>query len=288
MNRRVPKNAKLNKEDLQALIQNVRENALNLKAQFNASSASMQNVVDVADNLAPLIDYMPENGRRAVAELLSETSRGLDLMNDPAGRISALSATAGGTALMGGVVASGIFNSTKYNHSHTAEFSTGLERLNTLMSQPEYKELVITLLHDFHLDHAHPGKKSPLELFEIAHYAFENPISTNNPTITSLIPMREAIQSTIDELIRLRPTQKPTGSSINKKFKAIFEQLAKDRISETIVQELVDQWQDINDNDLSAAKRHKITREEWIQKLSRATVFLYSLLSYLDVSKLRK
>lgn len=288
MNLSSRKSVKPNRKELHSLMIKTKESALNRQSQLNASSVRMQEIADSTDVLLPFIGCMPDNDIEKISELYGKAYRDLELMESPGRKISALSDTAGGTVFMGNVIASGVINNPGIDFQRFAVDHTALENFNTSMSRPEYKESVIKLLHDFHLDLAHPGKKSTLELFEIAHNAFENPVSINTPAITSLIPLREAIESAIDELIRVRPTQQPTGSSQDKRIKGIFEQLRKDTVDDIIVQKVVDQWNDISNHDLSASKRYEITREEWKQKLSRATLFLYSFLSYLDVSKLRK
>jgi hypothetical protein len=150
------------------------------------------------------------------------------------------------------------------------------------------KDDVLLLLKNLHLDCPRKGKKSALELFKVAHEAYERPVIENNPDITSLIPIRESIITAIQELIRLCPKQEHIGSSYVLKISFIANQLKKDLISDMIVQKWAEEWNDINDKDLSASKDEKISREEWGHKLHRATQFFYSFLSGLDPTKIRK
>jgi hypothetical protein len=100
--------------------------------------------------------------------------------------------------------------------------------------------------------------------------------------------MREAIEASLDELLRLRPVQQAGGHGNRNKINAICAQLKEDSVSDLVVQEWGDQWHDINDKDLSSSKRQNITREEWSRRLNRATLFIYSFLSGLDSSTLRR
>jgi hypothetical protein len=76
----------------------------------------------------------------------------------------------------------------------------GVIRLNTIISSPEEIENVIELMKNHDLDKAAIGKKTPLELFETAHNAFNKTVDQSNPAITSLIPLRESINSVLAQL----------------------------------------------------------------------------------------
>ncbi|NMB56118.1 MAG: hypothetical protein GYA15_15615 [Leptolinea sp.] len=159
---------------------------------------------------------------------------------------------------------------------------------NSIVNRPEIKGEVIKLMRIFHLDISHPGKISPLELFQIAYQAFENPVTDSDPAITSLIPMREAINSTINELLHLRPRQEETGSSDKNKISSIGKQMKKDIISDIVIQQWADLWHDIKDRDLSSSKDRIISRDDWGEKLNRATLFLHGFLTGLDPTKLHQ
>jgi hypothetical protein len=193
----------------------------------------------------------------------------------------------GGTVSLTSVTTSGSF-SRHIPFEVNPDFHEAWSHYIVVTSRPTLKDEVTNLLRTFYLDIAPSGKQSPLEYFETAHRAFESPISEGNPAITSLIPMREAVETALDELLKLRPQQEATGKSHGKKISFICKQFKKDAVSDVVVQEWVDQWQDISDRDLSASKRYRMTRDEWNRKLNRATLFLHSFLTGLDPHKLRK
>ena len=151
-------------------------------------------------------------------------------------------------------------------------------------SRSEVKEEVISLMQSFGLDKGVQGKISPLELFLTAHQAFERPVSDTDPVSTSLIPMRESISSIVAELLRRRPIQEKAGSNYDKVL-SFGIQLKRDELSENVVREWASQWDKLA-NELSQAKQGMLSREEWNQRLQRATLFLNGLLKGLDPSKI--
>lgn len=143
---------------------------------------------------------------------------------------------------------------------------------------------IMNLLIEFGFDKSLKGRKSALEHFKIALYAFKNPISDDNPVSTSLIPMRECIKTIIDILLKCRPVQVKTRNEYNKII-SIGEQLKKETISKELIVSIANKWTIILDRDLSSAKEAKISRDEWNHRITQSMLFLKSFLSALDSQK---
>lgn len=156
--------------------------------------------------------------------------------------------------------------------------------LRLVINRPQHKGDVINLLHRFDLGKTITGKKSALQQFETAWAAFDHPVTTDTPTNTSLIPVREAIETAIAQLLMRRPEQEPTKNQ-EEKIISIGKQLAHDGMSETSIKNWASQWRNLQ-NKLSGSKDNDLSREDWQKLLLEATLFLKELLLGLDVSKL--
>jgi hypothetical protein len=273
---------------LHSIITNTKKQAENAQDILGEIGSHYQNVIDIANATLPLVPFIASENIEEVAVLWSEVAKQTEYSYRWLEEAYPSTDAASGTTSLTSTTTIGIFSKKIDPFSTDPSFRDAWDRYIEVTNRPELKEEVIDLIRDFHLDIPPKGKKSALELFQTAHRAFEIPISKNNPVITSLVPMREAVESVIDELLRLRPKQEVTGSSYSKKILSIGFQLRKEIISDVVVQEWADQWYDISDKDLSASKRYEMTREEWGRKLNRATQFIYSFLTGLDPKKLRK
>jgi hypothetical protein len=158
--------------------------------------------------------------------------------------------------------------------------------LSNVISKASTQDEVASLMRSLGLHTSAPGRKSALQQFHTAHESFTNPNGDSKPVITSLIPMREAIRLTIDELLRRRPKQERTPRWWDK-IMSIGNQLSYPSIS----LEQIKSWASICmtelDVSLSPAKDQAITREEWSRRLTTATLFLKSFLSGIDPAKIR-
>jgi hypothetical protein len=275
-------------DQLRSIIGTTKEQAENAQAMLGVIGARIQNVIDGANATLPLIPYINTENIEEIAVLWSEVARQTEHSYHWLVEASSSSGSASGTVSLTSTTISGIIAPKIVPYSVDPAFQGAWIHYVEVANRPTLKDEVISLIRTFHLDIAPTGQKSSLELFQIAHKAFESPISTGNPVITSLVPMREAIESALDELLKLRHKQEATGASYSKKILSIGAQLKKDFISDVVVQEWADQWHDINDKDLSASKRYQMTREEWSRKLNRATLLFHSLLTGLDPTKIRK
>jgi len=147
------------------------------------------------------------------------------------------------------------------------------------------KDNILRLLQQYGLSNATPDRKSPSELFKTAWEAFEGPVKRGNPADTSLIPMRECINSTIAEMLRRRPRQEPAKSQ-REKIISIFRQIGEDGISEWAVENMATRWEKLV-GELSSSKQKNYSRDEWRNCLRRASLFLMEFLQSLDPSKMK-
>jgi hypothetical protein len=159
--------------------------------------------------------------------------------------------------------------------------------LNQVYERMADKDKVISLMERLGLQSNYQGKKSSIELFKTAHEAYETPISDNNPANTSLIPMREAILSAIDYLIKHRQRQEATPRPWSK-FVSIGKQLSYSDIPPEFYTNLAFQWENLSNQKLSSSKTEDITRDEWRNRLLSSTLFLKSLLESIDPDRLRQ
>lgn len=165
--------------------------------------------------------------------------------------------------------------------------TTVLENLQQVSERAADANEVARLMKTLRLDQSSPGRKSAMELFQTAHAAFKAPVSDDNPVVTSLIPMRESIRTTIDFLLKKRPRQEKTKGEWGKVV-SIGAQLKRNGLPPAIVNSWAFQWTNTLQNDLSPAKDEEITRDEWRQRLVRSTLFLKGFLAGIDPSKIRK
>ncbi len=275
-------------DELRSLISNARYQASEAQNVLGDIGVRIQDVIDAADAELPLVPYMDPASIEVLALQWNQVGEQAARIRFTFENVQPSTDSASGTATLTSVTISGIFSRDIAPYTHDPNFERSWGHFVEVTSRPEKKLEVIRLMKEFHLDISAAGRKSPLELFQTAHQAFESPVSKSNPVSTSLVPMREAIEASLDELLRLRPVQQAGGHGNRNKIAAICAQLKEDSVSELVVQEWGDQWHDINDKDLSSSKRQNITREEWSRRLNRATLFIYSLLSGLDSSKLRR
>lgn len=275
-------------EQLRSTLVDAKVKAEQAQATLGEIGTRLQTVIDHANATLPLVTYINPSNLEEINIVWDEVSKQTQYTYDWLEDAYSSTDTVSGTVSLTSATTSGILSTRLVPYKNDPAFCVAWQHYAEVSNRPTVKAEVITFLRSFGLDNSVPGKNSALDLFQTAHRAYENPISQSNPVITSLIPMREAVEAAIEELLRYRPRQEPTGSSYRSKIKSIGSQLCKDLISDVVIQEWADQWHDISDKDLSASKRYRMTREEWSRRLNRATLLFHSILSGLDPVKFRK
>jgi hypothetical protein len=276
-------------EELGGLIDETTENARKIIGKTAKIHKWAQQVVDLGDTGRRVVKFPFSNDMnwnpainswQRANEQTNAILQNLDEMN-----VGTLSSTGSGLS----AVMTTLTDPSNLDPSLPPQFRTEVlsaqENLSKVIDDSIDQEDIITTMRQFGLDKAHPGEKSAIEQFETAWVAFEKPVAQTNPVSTSLIPMRETIESMIKELIRLRPNQERAKSQKDK-ISSIGRQLAKNGIQQTDIQSWADQWDQLA-NELSGAKQKDYSREEWRNLLRRATLFLQEVLQGLDPAKLR-
>lgn len=156
------------------------------------------------------------------------------------------------------------------------------------------KKKVLHLMSNLRLNESYHDRISAAQQFETAYDALNRPVSgKHDPANTSLIPMREAIETTLDHLgyLRLQRTNLENADGESKDWRKVItvaSQLRKEGITDSEIQSLARDWVNLKKEDLSPAKTESISREEWAKRINKATVFLAGFLSALDPAKLRR
>jgi hypothetical protein len=158
--------------------------------------------------------------------------------------------------------------------------------LSSVLERSSDEKVVIDYMISLGLDQAKADTESPVTLFETAHNAYTKPVSDKNPIITSIIPVRESIRLTIDSLLKRRPQQEETKKEWNKII-SIGTQLKYESIDNEQVESWAFKWTSHLKYSLSPSKEDVISRDEWRNRLIKATIFLKSFLSGIDPSKLK-
>jgi hypothetical protein len=158
-------------------------------------------------------------------------------------------------------------------------------RLRSVIDQSINRDELIALMRTLGLDKAYPNERSAVDQFQIAWAAYNMPLTQGSPVNTSLVPMRESIETAINCLLRRRPKQEPAKSRRDK-IVSIGHQVAIDSMVDRDLISWADQWDQLEPL-LSGSKKGAYSRDEWLDLLRRSTLFLKSFLQGLDPSKLR-
>ena len=166
-----------------------------------------------------------------------------------------------------------------------------LEDQEEVIERAAKKEKAFKLMEQLGLDESHVrGLLNPLEQFKTAHDALSKPVSgEDRVATTSLIPMREAINSALDNLLHHASGATLTSADgPNKPYRkvaVIARELGRDEIHETQRQKWAQDWDRLL-AELSDGKKEIIERDELRRIVNKSTLFIISLLSGLDSDKL--
>ena len=250
-----------------------------------------QDIIDYVHSIRGVTKYyQPPEDIEIIIDGLDKINNQLGFQKDKTGKINlgpVVSTTAGSVVSF----SSDLFDKEKAKGRIYSEnwpkVEMAIDNYHALPERISNKNEVIELMKKLGLDKSFHGHKSPLELFITAHIAYEEPITSKNPVITSLIPVRESIRLIIDILLKARPIQEK-ASSEREKIISIGKQLKFDEIDIAIVISWADQWFDSLDKELSPSKQEELSREEWRNRLNKSTLFIKNILSGLDINKMRR
>lgn len=276
------------KEDLSNLIDDVIARATRERHEIRKVDENLQTIIDHGRVTKPLVAFFDQN------EISNQYPYWIDAY-DQLGSISPVSGSLlsttdyiAGTASESSASVIRFVSPIHAQLSDNDVFLDVWKNYTAVVTNESVFEKIRNLLCKLHLDNAPIGKLSPLTLFDTAVNAYNSPVSDDSPAISSLLPLRESISTSIEILLRFRPKQEKTGSSDKEKIISIGKQLKKDITSSAMVSKWAEEWHKINDEDLSDSKKAHISRDEWTMRLFRTANFYYGFLSGLDPSKFRK
>lgn len=273
--------------ELAEVIGKARGEAEAAAASAQAIKEDMQFVIDEADQTMRLVQYIKPDIAEDLLDIWSSVGERTSrvrfvlepLRSDTGGTVSSTSTN---TIVISGAYLSGGL------YSDRDGFEDAWMQYEDFARRPGLLSDVEKLLREFGFDKPpFAGKKSALEQFHLAHQSFSSPVTRTNPISTSLIPLRECIQSVIDGLLRMRPNPERAKNQ-RAKVLSIGEQLGRDSLPHEAIEKLAEEWQKLNDELLSPSKDSEVSREAWLSSLNRGTAFLHSLLRELDGDKLRR
>lgn len=276
-------------EELDAILSSAREKGVriaNLGRQVSAAGQEMADIAEATQGVVHIVPHPPS------VEFAIETWR---LASSQADALLARLDTDATYAFVGTSGSAAVY-STDFADRPSLYAVTPLEARPLLSSAITNLENVLErsvhlgeldgLMRSFGLHQAPTCRKSPLELILTAHNAFQTPVNEGDPVSTSLIPLRESLNASIEHLMRHRPKQEKARSEWAK-IVSLGTQLKRHSTPPQLVNTWAAQWTNLLDKALSPAKQDAIPREEWRNRLLQGTLFLKSLLSGLDPSRLR-
>jgi len=278
------------KEILKEEIKQARDKGVSITSLSRESTKAGQDIVDLADVTLPVTEYIqPTTNIEVTLDSWQTLNRRADVL------LSGLSGLEEQVIVISGSTGSSAYSSTSMltDGIDLTTLSPDIQPLaieavddfNNFISRPALRHSVIDLLIEFGLDEAPTGKKSPVELFDLAFQAYETPVTEGEPISTSLLPMRGCIQMVISILLQQRPKQEKASNNWDKVI-SISNQIKRDSIDKDDIINWASQLEEIID-ELSEAKQGNLSRDEWRNRLNRATLFLDSFLKGLDPLKMR-
>lgn len=126
--------------------------------------------------------------------------------------------------------------------------------------------------------------ESTLSLILQSKHALEVPSMEGVSPPAVLIPLREAINRSLADLLRKRPRQEK-ASAVQVKVHSICDQCCKPSVDGRQIRQLEQEACDLID-ELSEAKQRSMTRERVRELMNRGFLFLLSLLRALDENKM--
>lgn len=264
-------------KDMQKAIENTSEAAKDIKASKDIVDATSPLIQGVdKSELEGLSDWAFELGEHT-AYLVAESE---DLVSDS----DNLTSSASGIALrITSIIIPPVWVGEAPDNVEWQNFSQ-------TVTMDEQFDRVRGYLVKFGLDESPSGKVSALNHFNASVNAFRLQVTKENPAITSLIPMREAIDTTLEQLWWRLPKQSKIpriGDRTKAKIVGIGNQTSSIEYNEVKFEELGEDCSSIRENDLTASKDKPISQREWKARLIRATLWFQSFLAALDPEEFR-
>ena len=275
-----------NEEYLYSLIESTKKNWEQIIEENKKTNQSGQQILDIANFVKDIIPVIPPNEINAYIQDWEIAKNQSVLVSSSINYSTSGSSmsTAGTIVFATNNIVEKIKPFLATDFFYKPEISDSISAINLLADLETSANKVITLFNIFELNKAPKGKKSPENLFITAIQAYKTPISTDNPIITSLIPLRESIEHSIEFLLSKRPEQEK-ASSWSAKIISIGSNFKIESITTDAIEKWAKNFEEILNPLLSPAKEQNISRKEWLYRLQQGTLFLLSFLSGLDSKK---
>jgi hypothetical protein len=163
--------------------------------------------------------------------------------------------------------------------------SPELKSLEMLLHRTIDVDSVVKLMKLVGLDIGRGSKRTPVQLLQTAQQAFKRPFASEGYAVAVLVPLRESIQGSINELLKKRPTTEKTGRW-KKKITSIGQHCGKSDVSSNQIERVAAITHALID-ELSGAKDRNMTRERIAGLLDQGVALLQDFLSLIDRTKLR-
>lgn len=159
------------------------------------------------------------------------------------------------------------------------------EGFEQFLEQSDLIQEIDVEIHRLGLATSSAGNESTLSLLGQAKAAFKTPSVAEVATSAVLIPLREAINHVIADLLQKRPHQEKTGGD-GKKVQSICKQCCHFDVDNTLINQLASEADELK-NILSEAKQASLTRDQVRERMNRGFIFLRAFLRTLDKQKMR-
>ncbi len=274
--------------EVEGILALVKNEAIKARKNIQSIDEKLQTIIDEADVTMPLVVNLNPVHLEGLGGLWTSVGQQVADLGKDVQFINLNINSTTGTSSASTATMSGYYVNDGFSNVETPEFKKAWSSFEAFAGRPSRREEVIQLFRDFGFDAPQvPGDQSPLEQFQTAHMIFEAPpVAEGNPTTASLLTLRECIDAVVTSLIRMRPHQERAQGHKNKII-SIGNHLRKANFSQITVDELADEWPALYD-DLSGLKKKEIGRTDWLAQLNRGTSFLFSLLTAVDINKLRR
>jgi len=241
-----------------------------------------QFMLDLTEGFSATLEYRPSMfPREQFIELRDRLSQ------FPLQEIASFTRSVSSTSLtLGSTIFAG-FSDTELSSFASAKTpeQAAYNKLWLVVTRKANQPRVFEFMRRFGLDIARTGKESPLSFLEAALAAFERPSKEQDVSASSLIPMRSALEGTVDSLFARRRAQEP-ASGWEEKIRSISTQARRDGISDLTVSSWASQCHTIIQN-LSLAKEDRIPRSVCESRLRSVQAFIAEFLEGLDPHKMR-
>lgn len=130
------------------------------------------------------------------------------------------------------------------------------------------------------------GNESPLSLLKQSEQAYKAPSVNEVAPSAVLIPLREAINRILADMLPRRPEQEETGKNPGIKIRSICKQCSHDTVDSTLIENLANEADDLNGL-FSNSKQAVIRRNEVRELMNRGLVLILDFLRMIDEHKMR-